>query len=324
MNERRHARKRPQRVSSNRLNSGTRLLAAGNSQALLRLPGDRDRARLIRKRVVGLYGCRVDRPVAFVAIRRLMTRRGRGCPGREGMTLSLVSNRKALVRRYYTELGACMSSRIVKGAVVRLGILLERARDSVAARTLPEFSGSARDLVIQLPREVTNPTRIYLGDGVKLGPNCVLKATTRFPGGWLRHPQGDDLAQTFEPTIHLGDRVTSTGQLHIAAYDNVTIEDDVMFATNVYISDGSHGIATADTPYKFQAIERILPVRVGRGSWIGQNVVITPGVTIGELCVIGANSVVTKSIPPQSIAVGAPARVVKRWNAERKTWEDAR
>lgn len=216
-----------------------------------------------------------------------------------------------------------MAKRIVNRIAVWLGVLLEGARGSVAAKTLPTFSGTPSGLVIQLPREIRSPERIHVGDDVKLGPGCVLKAATRYPGGWMRHPEGQQFEQTFDSSITLGDRVTSTGQLHIAAYDNVTIEDDVMFATNVFISDGSHGFSTAETPYKFQPIESIQPVRVGRGSWIGQNVVIMPGVSVGELCVIGANSVVTKSVPAQSIAVGAPARVVKRWNAEQKAWEDA-
>lgn len=214
-----------------------------------------------------------------------------------------------------------MLRKLIDRFVVRFGILLEGVKGRIADKTLPQFRGSGRGLVVQLPRDIRNPDRIEIGDSVKLGPGCVLKAITRYPGGWMRHPEGQDVEQAFDSRVVLGDRVTATGQLHITAYSTVIVEDDVMFATNVFISDGSHGISTAEVPYKFQPIERILPVRVGRGSWIGQNVVIMPGVTIGELCVVGANSVVTQSIPPQSIAVGSPARVVKRWNSGRKQWE---
>jgi acetyltransferase-like isoleucine patch superfamily enzyme len=65
---------------------------------------------------------------------------------------------------------------------------------------------------------------------------------------------------------------------------------------------------------------RIAPIVIKRGCWIGQNVVIMPGVTIGELSIIGANSVVTGNIPPRSIAVGAPARVIKTWDAASRAW----
>jgi lipopolysaccharide O-acetyltransferase len=61
-------------------------------------------------------------------------------------------------------------------------------------------------------------------------------------------------------------------------------------------------------------------VEIGRGCWIGQNVVILPSVKIGEMSIIGANSVVTQSIPERSIAVGAPARVIKQWDDKNREW----
>ncbi|WP_367115075.1 hypothetical protein [Thiocapsa sp.] len=65
------------------------------------------------------------------------------------------------------------------------------------------------------------------------------------------------------------------------------------------------------------------PIRIGLGSWIGQNVVIMPGVSIGTCTIVGANSVVTRNLPSRAIAVGAPARVVKLWSDEREEWEIA-
>jgi acetyltransferase-like isoleucine patch superfamily enzyme len=65
---------------------------------------------------------------------------------------------------------------------------------------------------------------------------------------------------------------------------------------------------------------RNAPIVIKRGCWIGQNVVILPGVTIGELSIIGANSVVTRDVPARSIAVGAPARVIKSWDATARRW----
>ena len=124
----------------------------------------------------------------------------------------------------------------------------------------------------------------------------------------MSHPEKHIDVQTFNPTITIGSRVTSTGMLTIAAMQEVTIEEDVMFASNVLISDGMHGFENADEPYKYQKMWKIAPVLVKRGCWIGQNVVIMPGVTVGELSIIGANSVVTKSIPDRCIAVGAPGR----------------
>jgi acetyltransferase-like isoleucine patch superfamily enzyme len=93
-----------------------------------------------------------------------------------------------------------------------------------------------------------------------------------------------------------------------------------MFASNVHITDGLHGYENANEPYKYQKLFRIAPIRIKRGCWIGQNVVILPGVTIGELTIIGANSVVTKNIPDRCIAVGAPAKVIKTWDENTQRW----
>jgi len=62
-----------------------------------------------------------------------------------------------------------------------------------------------------------------------------------------------------------------------------------------------------------QGFERLEPVAIGDGAWLGQNVVVCPGVTIGTGAVVGANSVVTEDVPAYSLAVGAPARIVRRF-----------
>ncbi len=100
----------------------------------------------------------------------------------------------------------------------------------------------------------------------------------------------------------------------------IIIEDNVMVASNVLVADDLHGYETADEPYKYQRMSRIAPIVTTCGYWKAQNVVVMPGVTIGELTIIGANSVVTRSIPPRSIAVGAPATAVKQWHAAQRRW----
>ena len=136
----------------------------------------------------------------------------------------------------------------------------------------------------------------------------------------MRHPEMQIARQTFDPRIVIGNRVTSTGMLTIAAMREITIEDDVMFASNVMVSDGMHGFETANVPYKYQKMWKIAPIVIKRGCWLGQNVVVMPGVTIGELSIVGAKSVVTKSIPRRSMAVGAPARLTKRWGETAGKW----
>jgi len=97
----------------------------------------------------------------------------------------------------------------------------------------------------------------------------------------------------------------------VAAVARVEIGDHCMFANGCFVTDGNHRFDDPDTPVPWQGFTTKGPVRVADNVWCGANVVITSGVTVGERCVIGANSVVTEDIPPFSIAAGAPARVVR-------------
>lgn len=203
---------------------------------------------------------------------------------------------------------------------VELGALLEEAHVGIARRTLPSFANAPKNLRIDLPRRIVSPDRIYVGDNVWLGPGCLLIAVTRYPGSATQHPEKREVEQRFDSKIVIGSRVVSTGGLQIAAHDEVVLEDDVLLATNVNITDGLHGHENANEPYKYQMIERIAPIVIKRGCWIGQNVVILPGVTIGEYSIVGANSVVTESMPPRSISVGAPAKVIRTWDEPTGVW----
>jgi acetyltransferase-like isoleucine patch superfamily enzyme len=98
----------------------------------------------------------------------------------------------------------------------------------------------------------------------------------------------------------------------VAAHDSVEIGDHCMFANGCFVSDASHRFDDPDKPVPWQGFTSKGPTRIGDNVWCGANVVITSGVTVGERCVIGANSVVTQDMPPFSIAAGAPATVLKQ------------
>lgn len=210
--------------------------------------------------------------------------------------------------------------RILRRLMTELAIRLHEVQPAVAARTLPKFNNNPKHLTIDLPRRIINPEQISVGDHVWLGPGCFITAVRNYPSPSLRHPEKQHAVQTFSPRIRIGDRVTSSGNLIIGAARQVDIGDDVLFAFNVTILDNLHGYETPYQPYKYQPLQRIAPVAVGRGCWIGQNVVILPAVTIGAMSIIGANSVVTQSIPERSIAVGAPARIIKQWDEQSRQW----
>lgn len=107
---------------------------------------------------------------------------------------------------------------------------------------------------------------------------------------------------------------------HIYATSEIMIGNNVLTADKVYIADNKHAYDDVDVPISKQKIVQLDTVKIGDGAWIGENVCIL-GASVGRNCVIGANSVVTKSIPDYCVAVGAPAKVIKKYNFERKIWE---
>jgi acetyltransferase-like isoleucine patch superfamily enzyme len=97
----------------------------------------------------------------------------------------------------------------------------------------------------------------------------------------------------------------------VAALELVEIGQHCMFANGCFITDADHRFDDREKPVTWQGFTSKGPTRIADNVWCGANVVVTSGVTIGERCVIGANSVVTEDIPAFSVAVGAPAKVVR-------------
>lgn len=123
-------------------------------------------------------------------------------------------------------------------------------------------------------------------------------------------------------TLQIGENCKIGDNVHIAASQQVTIGDNCLFASNIYISDTNHGTGADDptTPPDSWPLTSD-PVSIGNNVWLGEGVAVLPGAKIGDGCIIGAHAVVKGEIPSYSIAVGAPAKVVKRYNFETNTWE---
>lgn len=107
---------------------------------------------------------------------------------------------------------------------------------------------------------------------------------------------------------------------HIYATGKIVIENDVLTADKVYISDNLHRYEDIGNPIHKQPIKQNGHVTIGEGSWLGENVCVL-GASVGKHCVIGANSVVTHNIPDYCVAVGSPAIIIKRYNFESQLWE---
>ena len=144
-----------------------------------------------------------------------------------------------------------------------------------------------------------NERFIEIGVNTMIGPHVALSAGMA--------PGQDCLSQ---PVVRIGDRCLIGRGSGIVGHFSIDIGDDVWTGHHVYITDQNHGYDNVDIPISQQSMPE-KPVRIGSGSWLGHGTVVLPGAEIGEHVVIGANSVVTGSIPSFSVAVGAPARVVK-------------
>jgi lipopolysaccharide O-acetyltransferase len=111
------------------------------------------------------------------------------------------------------------------------------------------------------------------------------------------------------PTLRIGDRVGIRPYCSISAATGIVLEDDVVLSAYSTVIDSDHTFRDGNRNIMHNPLDAE-PVHVGRGTWIGERVAVLKGAQIGESCIIGANSVVKGTIPPFSVAVGAPARVV--------------
>ena len=158
--------------------------------------------------------------------------------------------------------------------------------------------------VIEVPVRLAGEERISIGSGVFVGS-----------GAWLQVIGNDGEM----PTLAVGDGTSMAGGCIISAVRRITIGRGVLIARNVYIADHSHGFEDVDRPVLEQGVSGVDPVEIGDGAWLGENVVVCPGVRIGRGAVIGANAVVVRDVPEYSVAVGIPAKVVRTFGPETST-----
>ena len=168
--------------------------------------------------------------------------------------------------------------------------------------------------LVRFPIYIRGKSLINFGEGLTTGVNVRL----------------DAFKLADRPLVfNIGNHVQLNDSVHIGAVHCVTIGDHTLIASRVFISDHNHGrygVLDLSSDPRIPPIDRPLvssPVHIGSNVWIGEQVCILPGVTIGNGAVIGANSVVTKDIPGNSIAVGNPAKVIRIFDLQSSRWVEA-
>jgi len=115
----------------------------------------------------------------------------------------------------------------------------------------------------------------------------------------------------YSPTININDNVYIGSNVYISAINQVTIEAGCVLSDYVFLSDASHGFDLCGEHIIDQPLKSRGPINIKRNTFLGQRVFVMPGVTLGEHCIVGANSVVTKSFPAHSVIGGVPARLIR-------------
>lgn len=179
-------------------------------------------------------------------------------------------------------------------------------RDVLGPLGISKFGAVGTGAVIYRPEVLDrNAKNVTIGEG-----------TTILTGSRIQlYPVGEEIPKiVFGRKCYIGYHNT-----FLAAAD-IIIGDEVLMASNILISSENHSTdPESPIPYMDQPL-RAKPVHIGDGTWLGERVMVMPGVTIGKKCVIGGGSVVTKDIPDFCIAVGSPARVVKAYDFEKHKW----
>jgi acetyltransferase-like isoleucine patch superfamily enzyme len=169
------------------------------------------------------------------------------------------------------------------------------------------FGHYGKNVYIHPGAKIVRPQFVSIGDNVRIGKNTDIYV----------HPKRRD---SKECILKIGDSVHIGNYNIIGVRKSVVLEENALLGPRVIIVDHSHHYENVEIPVKLQATTEGGAVRIESDCWIGANVFILPNVTIGRHSVVGANSVVNVDIPPYSVAVGAPARVIKRYDFDLKQW----
>lgn len=154
---------------------------------------------------------------------------------------------------------------------------------------------------------ISYPAYFHGKNKIKLGDNIVIGRHSRIE---TYSPENNE---SNNPKIIIEDNVNINWYSHLGAINKIHIKQNVLIGSYVLITDHSHGTTSQlhQNPLS-RGLVSPGPVIIEEDCWIGEKVSILPNVTIGHNSIIGANYVVTHDIPPYSVAVGCPAKVIKQ------------
>lgn len=159
------------------------------------------------------------------------------------------------------------------------------------------------DIRFYKPISILNPQYFEIGNNFKMDYFGIFEA-------WDKHGKS-----YFSPRIKIGNNVSFGKNCHVGCINEIEIDDNVLFGSNVLIIDHDHGRSfpeDLECPPNERKLYSKGKIHIGKNVWVGEKATILGGVNIGNQCIIGANTVVTKDIPSNCVVCGNPAKIIKR------------
>lgn len=195
--------------------------------------------------------------------------------------------------------------RMIGKVLLKLTALRNGAWEATLRR---EFRSIDSTTILEYPLKVTNPGCVTIGARTRISWCGRILAMT------------EHLGRRCAPEIVIGDDCYLGNHVHIVATNRILIGKKVMLADRVFLSDHWPDQSSAHAPAAPGASHFDGEVHIGEGSWIGENVSVAGDIRIGRHSVVGANAVVTRNLPAYSVAVGVPARIIRRYNFSSGQW----
>lgn len=162
--------------------------------------------------------------------------------------------------------------------------------------------------IIIRPYNITGRKHIFIGKNSQILQHSLMLAVSNYE------------SVEYSPSIEIGENVYIGRYAYFVACTQIQIGEGCVLSEHVYITDLNHGYDPRAGLILKQAIENKGPVILGANCFLGYRTTVVPGVTLGEWCIVGANSVVTRSFPAYSMIAGAPAKLIKTYSHKSQRW----
>jgi acetyltransferase-like isoleucine patch superfamily enzyme len=175
-----------------------------------------------------------------------------------------------------------------------------------------KFRSFGKKSIAMLVLNSANEKYISIGDNVDIGAFCRITVSKEFGGHQVKSEN--------KVRLKIGDNVSVGNNSFLSANNSLEIGNNCIISAYVFITDHDHGFADMEKNLSQQPLSEGGSVKIGDNVFLGVKSSVLKNVTIGERAVVAANAVVTKDVPAFSVVAGNPARIIKKYDFEKKEW----